>query len=254
MVRKHPPPFFMLIVATTREISTDGLGARVAALPGFAAARAAAERAGAPAYLVGGAVRDTLLGRPALQLDLVVEGEQGPLVEALGGPALIYDRFETATVRTASGDVDVARARAESYARPGALPDVRPAAIAEDLGRRDFTINALAVPLADPDLLLDPHGGVDDLRAGALRVLHDRSFADDPTRALRAARYAARLGFEPEPETEALLRATDLGTVSRDRVAAELAQAGRGGTTRARGFELLERVGAGRASARARPS
>ena len=161
--REAPSAALMLIVATTREISTDGLGARVAALPGFAAARAAAERAGAQAYLVGGAVRDTLLGRPALQLDLVVEGDQGLLVEALGGPALIYDRFETATVRTASGEVDVARARAETYPRPGALPEVRPATIAEDLDRRDFTVNALAVPLADPDRLIDPHGGVDDL-------------------------------------------------------------------------------------------
>ncbi len=228
----------MLIVATTHEISTDGLGARVAALPGFAAARAAAERVGVQAYLVGGAVRDTLLGRPALQLDLVVEGDQGLLVEALGGPAQIYDRFETATVRTASGEVDVARARAESYPRPGALPEVRPATIAEDLDRRDFTVNALAVPLADPDRLVDPHRGVDDLGAGVLRILHDRSFVDDPTRALRAARYAARLGLEPEPRTMALLRETDLNTVSRDRVVGELAKLAEEDDPRA-GFELL---------------
>ena len=244
MVGKHPSPFFMLIVATTHEISTDGLGARVAALPGFAAARAAAERAGVQAYLVGGAVRDTLLGLPALQLDLVVEGDQGLLVEALGGPAQIYDRFETATVRTASGEVDVARARAESYPRPGALPEVRPATIAEDLDRRDFTVNALAVPLADPDLLVDPHRGVDDLGAGVLRILHDRSFVDDPTRALRAARYAARLGLEPEPRTMALLRETDLNTVSRDRVVGELAKLAEEDDPRA-GLRAARRVGPG---------
>ena len=230
------------IVATTREISTDGLGARVGALPGFAAARTAAERAGAPAYLVGGAVRDTLLGRPALQLDLVVEGDQGALVEALGGPALIYDRFETATVRAAFGEVDVARARAETYPYPGALPEVRRASIGEDLDRRDFTVNALAVPLADPGSLLDPHGGVADLAAGVLRVLHDASFVDDPTRALRAARYAGRLDLEPDPHTMDLLRRTDLGTVSRDRVAAELARLASEQRPR-RGFELLDEWG-----------
>lgn len=226
----------------TREISTDGLGARVGALPGFAAARAAAERAGARAYLVGGAVRDTLLSRPALQLDLVVEGDQGPLLEALGGPALIYDRFETATVRAPFGEVDVARARSEAYPHPGALPEVRPASIGEDLGRRDFTVNALAVPLADPGALLDPHGGVADLAAGVLRVLHDASFVDDPTRALRAGRYAARLDLEPDPHTMDLLRRTDLGSVSRDRVAAELARLAEERRPR-RGFELLDEWG-----------
>jgi tRNA nucleotidyltransferase (CCA-adding enzyme) len=229
-------------VATQREIHPDRLAERLLALPGFGAVRAAADRAGANAYLVGGAVRDALLGEPSANLDLVVDGEQGPLVAALGAEALIHDRFETAVVDLPSGPVDVARARAETYAYPGALPEVRPATVAEDLGRRDFTVNALAVPLADPGSLLDPLGGVGDLRAGLLRVLHERSFVDDPTRALRAARYGARLGLEPEPRTLELLRETDLGTVSRDRVAADVARLAAEALPRP-GFELLDSWG-----------
>ena len=106
---------------------------------------------------------------------------------------------------------------------PARCPRSTPAPTIEaDLGRRDFTLNAMAIPLGGEPRLIDPHGGRADLEAGLLRVLHARSFVDDPTRALRAARYAARLGFELEPETEALLRATDLGTVSADRREAEL--------------------------------
>jgi tRNA nucleotidyltransferase (CCA-adding enzyme) len=117
----------------------------------------------------------------------------------------------------------VARARAETYSQPGALPEVRPATIGEDLARRDFTVNAMAFPLAaDQAELIDPHGGLGDLRGGRLRVLHDRSFIDDPTRALRAARYAARFGFELEPGTAKLLEGSDLTSVSDDRVQNEL--------------------------------
>ena len=99
---------------------------------------------------------------------------------------------------------------------------MRPASIAEDLARRDFTVNAMAFPLSGEHELLDPHHGLDDLRAGLLRILHEGSFVDDPTRALRAARYAARFGFELEPETERLLRQADLTTVSEDRIGKEL--------------------------------
>jgi tRNA nucleotidyltransferase (CCA-adding enzyme) len=118
--------------------------------------------------------------------------------------------------------VDVARARSESYPAPGALPEVRPASISDDLARRDFTINAMALSLDGSRELLDPHDGVDDLRAGLLRILYERSFTDDPTRALRAARYAARFSFDLEPETGRLLRDADLSTVSEDRVDNEL--------------------------------
>jgi tRNA nucleotidyltransferase (CCA-adding enzyme) len=227
-----------LFVATQREISTDGLGERIAALPGFDRVREAAERADVDAHLVGGSVRDALLGLTTTNLDLVVHGDPLPLVGALGDEAVVHDRFETATIELPDGPVDVARARTETYPRPGALPEVSPAGLAEDLARRDFSINALAVAVAAPDTLVDLHGGLDDLRAGLLRVLHDRSFADDPTRALRAARYAARLELEPEPRTLELLRVADLSTVSADRVAAELGKIAAEPDPR-RGFELL---------------
>ena len=211
-------------MATKREIETAGLGERISALPGFARAQAAAARVDAPVYVVGGAVRDALLGHATANLDLVIEGDQMLLIEALDGAAVIHDRFETATVEAGGAELDIARARTESYPYPGALPEVEPAELGRDLERRDFTVNAIAVAVADPGLPIDPLGGVDDLAAGMLRVMHDGSFADDPTRALRAARYAARLGFEPEPRTLELLRATDFATVSADRVATELAK------------------------------
>jgi tRNA nucleotidyltransferase (CCA-adding enzyme) len=222
-----------------REIDLDGLASRIEALPGFDAARAASGRAGVEALLVGGAVRDTLLGRSTANLDLVVLGDPGPLVEELGRDARVHDRFGTATVATAAGPIDVARARAESYERPGALPTVTPAGLEEDLARRDFTVNAIAVALADPGEPIDPHHGLEDLAAGLLRVLHERSFVDDPTRALRAARYAARLGLKLEETTAQLIRETDLGTVSEDRVEAELRRLADERSPRL-GFELLD--------------
>ena len=222
-----------------REIDLDGLASRIEALPGFDAARAASGRAGVEALLVGGAVRDTLLGRSTENLDLVVLGDPLPLVEELGGDARVHDRFGTATVATAAGLIDVARARAESYERPGALPTVTPAGLEEDLASRDFTVNAIAVAVADPGEPIDPHHGLEDLSAGLLRVLHERSFVDDPTRALRAARYAERLGLELEETTAQLIRETDLGTVSEDRVEAELRRLADEPSPRL-GFELLD--------------
>jgi tRNA nucleotidyltransferase (CCA-adding enzyme) len=134
--------------------------------------------------------------------------------------------------------IDLATARTEAYPEPGALPEVAPAAsIEEDLGRRDFTVNAMAVSLLEPHLI-DPHGGRADLERGLLRVLHERSFEDDPTRAIRAARYAARFGFALGPKTEALVRRTDLTTVSADRRRAELERLAAEATACA-GFELL---------------
>lgn len=199
----------------------EGLGAALRrAYPELAAFAAAPE----PVYLVGGAVRDLLRGEPRSDIDVVVVGEIGALAGRLGaGEVASHERFGTASLELDGHRVDVARARAESYPRPGALPVVRPAATIEaDLARRDFTVNAMAIPLAGDPALIDPHGGRADLEAGLLRVLHRRSFVDDPTRALRAARYAARFGFRLEAETERLLRAADLSTVSEDRRRAEL--------------------------------
>lgn len=158
-------------------------------------------------HLVGGAVRDLLLGAPPKDLDLVVEHDAPAvaveLARRLGVAApVVHGRFGTATV----DGVNVATARAESYARPGALPDVRPGTLDEDMARRDFSVNAIAVGVS-PDRLGVVHavpGALEDLEARRLRVLHDASFVDDPTRLVRLARYAARLGFGVEERTAAL--------------------------------------------------
>jgi tRNA nucleotidyltransferase (CCA-adding enzyme) len=217
--------------------SEDLAGAIAGAYPELAAVPDLA--GGKPVYLVGGAVRDLLLGRGRTDLDLVVEGDATALAGRLGGEVVEHERFATAKAHLGEHDVDIATARSESYPRPGALPEVEPTAgIAADLARRDFTINAMAIPLRRDPELIDPHRGREDLEAGLLRVLHGGSFEDDPTRALRAARYAARFGFELEPETAMLLRQTDLSTVSADRREAELLRLA-GETEAVRGFALL---------------
>jgi tRNA nucleotidyltransferase (CCA-adding enzyme) len=191
-------------------------------------------------YLVGGAVRDLLLGRGRADIDLAVVGDPGELAAALGAETVAeHERFGTVKVEFDGHQLDIASARTEAYERPGALPTVAPApAIEADLDRRDFTINAMAVPLADPGELIDPHGGCSDLEAGRLRVLHPGSFGDDPTRAIRAARYASRFDFALEPETKTLLRRANLGTVSSDRREAELYRLAAEAAA-PRGFELL---------------
>ena len=132
-------------------------------------------------------------------LDVAVDAELDPILERLGLPARRHERFGTATVHLGGRGIDLARTRTERYPEPGALPEVEPAGIEADLSRRDFTVNAMALPLAEPGALLDPFGGAADLRSGTLRVLHDASFADDPTRAIRAARYASRLDLDARP-------------------------------------------------------
>jgi tRNA nucleotidyltransferase (CCA-adding enzyme) len=177
-------------------------------------------------HVVGGAVRDALLGRVPRELDFVVEGDAVPVArraaQRLGGSVTVHERFGTATVRSADTAFDVVSARTETYARPGALPEVRPGATIEaDLRRRDFAVNAIALHVADGRLTEYP-GAREDLEEGVLRVLHDASFVDDPTRLLRLARYAARLGFEPDPGTDALAAEATLDTVSPSRLGAEL--------------------------------
>ena len=205
---------------------------RVRLLPGGSELLEAAEEHGGRVELVGGAVRDIMLGSRPRELDVIVDSgvEQlaGALASRLGGEMTLHERFGTAVVRGAHASIDLATIRAESYPSPGALPDVHPGSPEEDLGRRDFTINAIAVGLTG-----EPQGQVravgyalDDLAGRRLRVLHDASFLDDPTRILRLARYAARLGFEIEPHTAALLAsalaADVLKTVSGQRLGAEL--------------------------------
>jgi len=181
--------------------------------PARAAIADAARTAGAPVHLVGGAVRDLLLERPTVDADLVVEGDgvavARSLAQALGGRLVIHQPFATAEVHLPGHVLDVASARRERYAAPGALPTVELGApLGDDLARRDFTVNAMALrlePVGDGEPI-DPLGGRADLAAGRLRVLHDRSFVDDPTRLVRGARYAARLGLALEPSTAALAR------------------------------------------------
>jgi tRNA nucleotidyltransferase (CCA-adding enzyme) len=183
------------------------------------------------AWVVGGAVRDALLGRaPGGILDVVVEGDAVGMARRaaarVDGRLVVHERFGTATVERDGVGLDFAAARRETYARPGALPDVElGASIQDDLARRDFTVNAIAVRW--PDGAVAAHGdALADLRAGVLRVLHPRSFLDDPTRLVRLARYCARLGFSASPDTAALalaaVRGGAAGTVSAARLGAEL--------------------------------
>ncbi len=205
----------------------------------------------AGAHLVGGAVRDLLLEREEpTDLDVVVEGV-APLAAreaaaALGGEVREHDRFGTATVVAEDLVLDVVTARSETYPQPGALPEVRAGSLDEDLARRDFTVNAIAIALHAPELgtLHAYPGALDDLEAGTLRVMHAGSFLDDPTRLLRLVRYAARLEFEADTRTDALARdaiaAGALGAVSGGRVGGELRllaaePTALGGLTRARG-------------------
>src|SRR5829696_4809528 len=207
---------------TQAAIDPAALPQRLEGLEGIEQLREAAR--GLSVFLVGGAVRDLLLGKRRTDIDVAVEGEIAPLAEALGGELIEHERFSTAKVSVGELELDLARTRRERYPAPGVLPEVEPATLAEDLARRDFAINAMALPLDGEPEMIDPHGGLEDLRSSLVRILHPGSFVDDPTRALRAARYVARLGFELELQTEAALRRTDLATVSQDRVTAELAR------------------------------
>jgi tRNA nucleotidyltransferase (CCA-adding enzyme) len=208
-----------------------GLRERVRRLPGMEALLAALEGL-PPVYLVGGAVRDLLRGGEAVDLDLAVEGDARSvaraLAERLDGEMREHERFGTATVRTDGLAVDLATTRRETYDEPGALPRVEAASLEEDLRRRDFALNAMAVALSGDDLghLYDPCGGLTDLEERTVRILHEDSFLDDPTRLLRAVRYEVRLGFTLDEGSERAARraiAEDaLSTVSGARVRDEL--------------------------------
>jgi tRNA nucleotidyltransferase (CCA-adding enzyme) len=199
-----------------------------------------ASRQGDSLFIVGGFVRDLLLGNPTLDIDLVVEGDAirlaKHLAERYGGRVRSHRRFGTAKwlltnsqladLKSQISSLDFVTARIEFYERPSALPEIERSSIRQDLHRRDFTINTLAIQL-DPDSygeLLDFYGGESDLQQGLIRVLHSLSFVEDPTRMLRAARLEQRLGFQLEARTEELLRnALDLlDTVSGERIYHEL--------------------------------
>ena len=199
----------------------------------LAAARRLARQQNIPLYLVGGAVRDLYLRRPIGDVDLVVEGDAVAFAQELardfGAKLALHGRFGTAVVTLpAGGHLDLAGARTEEYDRPGALPSVQPAPISEDLRRRDFTVNAMALEVgkAGKPALLDPFGGRADLRRKVVRMLHPRSPFDDFTRSLRAVRYANRLGFAIERQTRAWIRSAAASgaadAISGDRLRREL--------------------------------
>lgn len=181
-------------------------------------------------YLVGGVVRDLLLGKPNLDLDLVVEGDAIKLAQALAkaisAKITIHHPFNTAKVEWDKWSADFATARSEVYHHPGALPVVRPSSIEDDLFRRDFTINAMAVSLSPTRYgeVIDRYGGQLDLERRLIRILHDQSFTDDATRIWRGLRYEQRLGFQLEEKTLGRLKRDipRLDTISGDRVRYEL--------------------------------
>jgi tRNA nucleotidyltransferase (CCA-adding enzyme) len=208
-------------------------------------------------YLVGGTVRDILLGEPNFDVDIAVEGDAIALArataEALGGRVRAHRKFGTAVVLY--GDerrVDVVTARTEFYDAPAALPSVEHATIREDLFRRDFTINAMAVSLKGDDFgrLVDPFHGRRDLEANTIRVLHNLSFIDDPTRIFRAIRYESRYGFRMDDHTQRLARGTIemglVGDLSSARLRDELVALLEEGDAGASILRLAE-LGAGRA-------
>jgi tRNA nucleotidyltransferase (CCA-adding enzyme) len=165
------------------------------------------------AYVVGGTVRDILLGEQGFDVDIAVEGDAidfaHALAEALGGRMTPHRKFGTAVVQYGADErVDVVTTRTEFYDAPGALPTVERAGLREDLFRRDFTINAMAASLEPADFgrLTDPFGGRRDLEARVLRVLHNLSFIDDPTRIFRGIRYEARYGLRLEEHSARLAR------------------------------------------------
>jgi len=189
-----------------------------------------ASKLGQRVYLVGGIVRDLLLGYPSFDLDLVTEGNVVELANRIArineARLVVHPRFSTAKINSGDFAIDIATARSETYARPGTLPAVTPSSIEKDLSRRDFSINAMAISLTAEDYgqLLDPHHGKDDLHSHLIRILHPDSFSDDATRILRAIRYEQRLGFNLERETARLLKRDIpmLDTISGDRIRHEL--------------------------------
>jgi len=209
------------------------------------------------AFAVGGFVRDLVLRRPAPDVDLVVEGDgiafARRLSEEIGGRLAIHAGFGTASIEDARaaggrllGRVDIASARRERYDQPGALPVVSPAGIAEDLARRDFSVNAMALSLSPSAFgkLVDPCGGRHDLKRRRLRPLHPLSFVEDPTRIFRAARYAARLGLHLDSDGWAALslalRIGDYPCLSGQRLRGELDRLAREPRPQA-GLELILR-------------
>ena len=189
-----------------------------------------AQARGERLYLVGGAVRDLLLEKYVLDIDLVLEGDSIGLAHELAqsedAKITLHKPFLTANLQWPDLSLDLTSARRESYARPGALPAVQPGNLRDDLFRRDFSINTMALSLNPEDYgrLIDFYGGLDDLHNKLVRTLHEKSFADDATRLWRAVRYEQRLDFHIEERTKTLLQRDlpMLKTITGDRIWYEL--------------------------------
>lgn len=181
-------------------------------------------------YLVGGIVRDLMLDKTSSDLDFSLESDALSLARSVGDKmrqrVVTYAQFGTATIKFNDIQLDIATARTETYSHPGALPEVKPASIVEDLYRRDFTINAMALDLSPSGFgnLIDPLNGVEDLRKGLIKVIHERSFRDDATRIFRAIRYEQRLNFVIEKQTLewALRDKSFISTLSGERIRHEI--------------------------------
>lgn len=227
-VRGMPKPEEETVAQLIRE-RLPALIQRVLEEVGELAAREEAE-----VFVVGGIVRDLLLNVRNLDLDLLVEPDGVALARALAaetGGEFKDKRFGTAAVTLPDGQlVEFATARTEAYSEPGALPDVEPSSVVDDLRRRDFTINAMAAALRPERFgeLLDPFGGRSDLERRRIRVLHNLSFTEDPTRIFRAVRFETRFHFRMDPHTQALarhgIRDGVLARISPDRLRKELLQ------------------------------
>ena len=181
-------------------------------------------------FIVGGTVRDLILGKNIKDLDISVNGNAITLAktinDTLGIPAKYHERFLTATLFLNNLEIDLVSARSETYPKPGSLPSITLSNIDEDLKRRDFSINALAIPLNSPHQIIDPTGGIDDIYSESIRVLHSKSFIDDPTRIFRLIKYAARFDFGIEDSTllflEEAISNNVINTISKDRLTHEL--------------------------------
>ena len=182
--------------------------------------------AGVNVWLVGGSVRDGILGNPSKDLDLVVDVDVLKLMSKIQMPFQHFERFSTAKTQIANFPVDIASARTEIYTKPGALPKVLLSDIESDLARRDFSMNSIAISLnkGSEGVVLDPYNGLQDINTKTIRILHSDSFKDDATRILRAIKYSVRLGFDLAPQTKKILKnnINFLNSVSSSRLRREL--------------------------------
>ena len=210
----------------SRELYSDNAGSLSKLMPSLSSV---SKQLGTPIFLVGGVVRDLILGRAILDIDVVVEGDSksyaDSLAEIIGAKTIAKSQFGTHKIQVDGLVLDIAMARTEKYSNPGALPKVKSGTIEEDLQRRDFSINAMAVDMS-PDgfgYVIDICNGADDIQAKRLRVLHSKSFQDDATRIIRAVRYEQRLHFKIELETLKWLKSDIkyLGSISPDRLRRE---------------------------------